>query len=317
MLSIRGLDVGIHKRGAATARVVKAVDLDVGDGEIVALVGESGSGKTMIGRSILRLLPPVARIDAGTIHFEGEDLVGASEARMRATRGARIGMVFQEPMVSLNPAMRVGAQMREAMDLHLGLPMGAARERCLEMLRRVRIPDPERCLAAHPHEFSGGMRQRIMLASVFAMRPRLLIADEPTTALDAIIQREVMEILVALAKEQGTSVLMVSHDLGLVAQYAHRVHVMRHGEVVESGPTQEVLLSPKHEYTRALLEALPARGAPSEAPPQGGAPLFEVRKLTVEFKRKAPVFWRRDSRFAALDAVDLDVRRGETLAIVG
>ena len=317
ILSIRGLDVAIHRRDAEPARVVKNVDLDVGAGEIVALVGESGSGKTMIGRSILRLLPPVARIDKGEIRFAGEELAGASEARLRAVRGAQIGMVFQEPMVSLNPALRVGYQMREAIDLHLGLAGGEAHARCVDMLRQVRIADPERCLAAHPHEFSGGMRQRIMLASVFAMRPKLLIADEPTTALDALIQREVMEILVGLAREHGTSVLMVSHDLGMVAQYAHRVHVMRQGEVVESGATQSVLLAPRHEYTRALLEALPARGASALAPPADARPLFEVRALTVEFKRKAAVFWKRAATFAAVDAVDLDIRQGETLALVG
>jgi peptide/nickel transport system ATP-binding protein len=316
ILAIRGLTVSVAKDEGARATVVDAVDLEVAPGEIVALVGESGSGKTMIGRSILRLLPPVARIDSGEVRFEGADLVRATQAELRRIRGARIGMVFQEPMVSLNPALRVGYQMAEALRLHGKLSAREIRSRSIAMLERVKIADPERCLACHPHEFSGGMRQRIMLASVFSTRPRLLIADEPTTALDAIIQKEVMETLVELARESGTAVLLVSHDLGLVAQYARRVAVMRRGVVVETGETRGVLLSPKHEYTRALLESLPRRdAAPPEAP--AGAPLFEVRGLKVDFPGKARWFWQRAPRVPAVDGVDLDVRSGETLAVVG
>ena len=316
ILAIRGLSVSVAKdQGRAT--VVDNVDLDVEPGEIVALVGESGSGKTMIGRSILKLLPPVARIDAGEIRFEGRDLVTATDAEMRAVRGARIGMVFQEPMVSLNPALRVGFQMAEAMRLHGAASADEARSRSIAMLKRVRINDPERCLACHPHEFSGGMRQRIMLASVFAMKPRLLVADEPTTALDAIIQKEVMETLVELAAESGTAVLLVSHDLGMVAQYARRVAVMRRGRIVETGETKSVLLGPKHEYTRALLESLPRRDATEEEGAKESTPLFEVRNLVVEFPGKATWFWQRAPRVRAVDGVDLDIREGETLAVVG
>ena len=316
ILAIRGLSVSVAKDAGARATVVDAVDLEVAPGEIVALVGESGSGKTMIGRSILRLLPPVARIDAGEIAFEGADIVRAGQAELRRIRGARIGMVFQEPMVSLNPALRVGYQMAEALRLHGSLSAREIHQRSIAMLERVKIADPERCLRCHPHEFSGGMRQRIMLASVFATRPKLLIADEPTTALDAIIQKEVMDTLVELAAESDTAVLLVSHDLGLVAQYARRVAVMRRGSIVETGNTRDVLLSPKHEYTRALLESLPRRDA---APEKGaaGAPLFEVRGLRVDFPGKAKWFWQRAPRVRAVDGVDLDVRSGETLAVVG
>lgn len=316
ILAIRGLSVSVAKdQGRAT--VVDRVDLDVEPGEIVALVGESGSGKTMIGRSILKLLPPVARIDAGEIRFEGNDLAVATDAQMRAVRGARIGMVFQEPMVSLNPALRVGFQMAEAMRLHGAVTAAEARGRSIAMLERVHIKDPERCLASHPHEFSGGMRQRIMLASVFAMKPKLLVADEPTTALDAIIQREVMETLVELARDSGTAVLLVSHDLGMVAQYARRVAVMRRGEIVESGETKSVLLGPRHEYTRALLESLPRRDPGADPGTKATAPLFEVRDLVVDFPGKARWFWQRTPRVRAVDGIDLDVREGETLAVVG
>ena len=317
VLAIRGLEVSVARDEGRRDTVVDRVSLEVGPGEIVALVGESGSGKTMIGRSVLRLLPGVARIDAGEILFEGSDLARATEAQMRRVRGAAIGMVFQEPMVSLNPALRVGFQMAEALRLHRGLSDGEARERAAAMLRRVRIADPERCLASHPHQFSGGMRQRIMLASVFATQPKLLIADEPTTALDAIIQKEVMEMLVELARESGTSVLLVSHDLGMVAQYAQRVAVMRRGAVVEAGATRDVLLAPKHEYTRALLESLPRRdlGAPAES--NAVEPLIEVRGLTVDFPGKPRWFWQRARKVRAVDGVDLDIRAGETLAVVG
>src|SRR5688500_7131327 len=316
ILSIRGLTVSVAKGEGVRATVVDAVDLDVAPGEIVALVGESGSGKTMIGRSILRLLPPVARIDAGEVRFEGVDLVRAPEPELRRIRGARIGMVFQEPMVSLNPALRVGYQMAEALRLHGRLTAREIRGRSIAMLERVKIVDPERCLDCHPHEFSGGMRQRIMLASVFATHPRLLVADEPTTALDAIIQKEVMETLVELAAESGTAVLLVSHDLGMVAQYARRVAVMRRGVVVETGETRDVLLAPRHEYTRALLEALPRRDEAAPAA-EAGAPLFEVRGLRVDFPGKPRWFWQRAPRVCAVDGVDLDVRSGETLAVVG
>jgi peptide/nickel transport system ATP-binding protein len=315
-MELRGLTVSVAREDRRMT-VVDRVDLTLGAGEIAALVGESGSGKTMIGRAILRLLPPAGRIDAGQILFEGRDLATASEEELRRIRGARIGMVFQEPMVSLNPALRVGYQLAEALRLHSRLTPAEVRERSLAMLRRVRIPDPERCLDCHPHEFSGGMRQRIMLASVFATQPRLLIADEPTTALDALIQKEVMETLVELARDTGTAVLLVSHDLGMVAEYASRVSVMRRGEVVEAGTTRSVLLSPRHEYTRMLLDSLPRRDLAEAAVASAAAPLIEVRDLRVEFPGKAKWFWQRAPRVPAVNGVDLDVREGETLAVVG
>jgi peptide/nickel transport system ATP-binding protein len=316
-LEIQGLSVGVRQAGATLRRVVDEVSFSIDPGRMVALVGESGSGKTMIGRAVLRLLPPVASIEGGRMLFKGEDLAAASEARMRAVRGRDIGMVFQEPMVSLNPALTVGFQMMEALKLHHRLSESEARKRALEMLERVKIVDPAGCFRAYPHQYSGGMRQRIMLASVLVMRPALLIADEPTTALDALIQKEVMDIMAALTRDFGTSVLLVSHDLGMVASYADHVVMLRHGKVVEEGDTQKILLAPKHEYTRMLLESLPQRQEGGGRREVGGESLVEIDKVSVEFRKKARFFWQKAERFRAVNDATLTLRRGETLAVVG
>ena len=317
-LDIQGLAVGVRQEDGTTRRVVDDVSFAIEPGRMVALVGESGSGKTMIGRAVLGLLPPVARIEAGKVLFKGRDLAAATEAELRAIRGREIGMVFQEPMVSLNPALTVGFQMMEALRLHHRLPEGEARKRALEMLERVKIADPAGCFRAYPHQYSGGMRQRIMLASVLVMRPALLIADEPTTALDALIQKEVMDIMAALTRDIGTSVLLVSHDLGMVASYADHVVMLRRGLKVEEGDTGTILLAPRHEYTRMLLESLPSRdrtpGARREAP---GESLVEIDRVSVEFRKKPRFFWQRPEAFRAVDEASLFLRRGETLAVVG
>jgi len=316
-LSIRNLSVGVLTPERSLRRVVDDVSFDIEPGQMVALVGESGSGKTMIGRTVLKLLPPVARIEAGQVLFQGKDLAPASEGEMRAVRGRHIGMVFQEPMVSLNPALTVGFQMMESLQLHHRLGAEEARSRALEMLERVKIADPAGCFRAYPHQYSGGMRQRIMLASVLVMRPALLIADEPTTALDALIQKEVMDITAALTRDIGTSVLLVSHDLGMVASYADRVVMLRHGQVVEAGETAQILLSPKHEYTRMLLESLPARKAAGDRRQASGETLVEIADVSVEFKKKARFFWQRPEMFRAVDRASLTLGKGETLAVVG
>ncbi len=316
VLAVRGLCVSIRQHGLAPRRVVDEVSFELKRGGVLALVGESGSGKTMIGRAILQLLPQVAHVDGGSIRFKGRELAGAGEKAMRAIRGRDIGMVFQEPMVSLNPALTIGYQMTEALRLHLRLGRDEAAQRCLKMLERVRIADPAGCFAAYPHQFSGGMRQRIMLASVLVMEPALLLADEPTTALDAIIQKEVMDIMLALTREMGTAVLLVSHDLGMVAHYADSVIVMRRGEALEAGPTDAILLAPRHDYTRALLEALPARSK-AKAPAAAGARLVDVRALSIDFTKEAALFWKKPQVFRAVDAVDLSLHQGETVAVVG
>ena len=317
VLGIRGLQVDVRTPERDWRRVVRDFDLDLQAGEIAALVGESGSGKTMIGRAILGLLPPVAEVRGGDIRFGDTALVGAGEARLRRLRGREIGMVFQEPMVSLNPSLRVGAQMTEALRLHHGLSASQARTQCLAMLERVRIADPVACFNAWPHQFSGGMRQRIMLASVLVMRPRLLIADEPTTALDAIVQKEVMDIMVSLSRDTSTAILLVSHDLSMVAHYADKVIVLRKGETLESGRCADILLSPRHEYTRALLGALPSRAAAPALPPSRARSLIEVQSLRVEFSRKAALFWRKPTMFRAVEDADFHIREHETLAVVG
>ena len=321
MLEVRDLGV-CFPLATGDLMAVDGVSFEVAPGEVVALVGESGSGKTMVARAVLDLLPPPARIAAGSIALQGRNLTALGAKAMQKVRGARIGMIFQEPMVSLNPAMTVGAQMAEAMRLHTELSKSEIRRKSIEMLERVRIRDAEHCLEAYPHEFSGGMRQRIMLASVLLPRPGLLLADEPTTALDVLIQKEVLDIMMEVTRDLGTSVLLISHDLGLVAKYAARTLVMRNGLVVEQGVTREVLLSPRHDYTRALLEALPgAAGAAASAPARGRAaearPLLEVEGLRVAFpgRRKWP--WSRPSKTVAVDGVDLRIGAGETLALVG
>lgn len=316
VLEVGQLCVAISGSGKSLRRVVDCVDFKIHAGEIVALVGESGSGKTMIGRSILQLLPAVARIESGTIRFCGMELFGASGDVMRAMRGREIGMVFQEPLVSLNPAITVGKQMVEALELHSGIGGDEARTRCLKMLERVRIHNPAACFDAYPHQFSGGMRQRIMLASVMVMQPKLLIADEPTTALDSLSQKEVMEILQELTRDAGTAVLLVSHDLSLVAHYSSRVVVLRSGKVVEAGSTAAMMRHPEQEYTRALLASLPFREDRGPAK-QTGSPLIQIRGLCVEYERPASRFWKKASTTRAVCNVDLDVYQGETLAVVG
>lgn len=297
-------------------RLVDGVSLEVGEGRIHAVVGESGSGKTLLARSILGLLPPGMRIDGGSIAFEGRDLTRLSHADMRRIRGKAIGMVFQEPMVSLNPCIRIGDQMAESLRIHTARTEDEIRRLSLEMLERIRLRDPAAALRAYPHEFSGGMRQRIMLASVLMMRPRLLIADEPTTALDALIQKEVLEIMVELTRELGTALMLITHDLGLVGQYAQDATVMRKGRVIEAGPVAALLAHPREAYTRELLAAVPKAGtAPSSR--EAGAPLLRVDSLTVTFAGKRRWPWSPRSDLAAVSAASLTVDAGETVAVVG
>jgi len=312
-LSVDALRLVAERSGHA---VVNDVSFDVKRGEFLAIVGESGSGKTMAARAILGLLPPGIRNTGGRITMDGTDLLALAPEALRALRGAKIGMVFQEPMVSLNPAMRIGAQMAEGLKLHTELDDAQIRERVLAMLARVQIRDPQRCIDAWPHEFSGGMRQRIMLASVMLLKPALLIADEPTTALDTLTQGEVLDLMTELAREQGTAVLLITHNLGLVARYAQRVVVLRQGERVEIGETAQVLRAPAHPYTRQLVDALPRR-APTVARAGTPVPLIEARQLSVAFPTKARGWFGRGGSHTAVDAVDLTVHAGETVAVVG
>jgi oligopeptide/dipeptide ABC transporter ATP-binding protein len=241
-------------------RVVRAVDgvsFDVGHGEIVGIVGESGSGKSATCLAVLRLLPASGHIVSGTLSLGGTDLRALSEARMRDVRGGRVAMIFQDPMTSLNPYLRIGEQLTETCEIHLKLGPAAAEARALELMKRVRIPDAERRLKSHPHELSGGMRQRVMIAMALLCDPELLIADEPTTALDVTIQAEILELMLELRRERNLSIILVTHDLGVVARTCDRVLVMYAGRIVESAPTRELFRAPFHPYTQALLRSLP------------------------------------------------------------
>jgi peptide/nickel transport system ATP-binding protein len=300
---------------AAGRELVKGVSLSVQRGEILALVGESGSGKTMIGRSILGLLPAGIRRSGGRIALDGHALDADDPKQLQSIRGAHVGMVFQEPLVSLNPALTIGRQMAEGLRLHRGLADAEIKQLSMAMLQRIGIIDPERCLASHPHQFSGGMRQRIMLASVMLLKPRLLIADEPTTALDTLTQQEVLETMVGLTREVGTAVLLITHNLGVVGRYAQRVVVLQQGQVVETGRTDAVLARPAHAYTQQLIGALPHAAGRTPRAPQG-EPVVSVRNLQVAFGRHASWLGKSTHKHA-VKGVDLDIHAGETVAIVG
>jgi peptide/nickel transport system ATP-binding protein len=306
-------DLFVRAGGGVAA--VDGISFAVRRGEILAVVGESGSGKTATARAVIGLLPAGLLLRSGSIRFENEDLAGAKPERLRRLRGPAIGMVFQEPMVSLNPALTVGAQLAEGLALHEKLPAAVIRARSVAMLARVGIADPENCLLSYPHEFSGGMRQRIMLASVMLLRPKLLIADEPTTALDTLTQAEVLDLMVELTRENGTAVLLITHNLGLVARYADRAVVMRAGRIVEEGEASALLAAPREPYTRALVDALPRR-APARAAPADGPALLRAENLVVAFGGRRR-FFAATRAVRAVDGVDLSVREGEAVALVG
>jgi len=305
----------LRLHGPRGAPILNGISFDVAAGEVLALVGESGSGKTMAARAVLRLLPPGVQRAGGQVLVEGRDVATLSDPEMRALRGCTVGMVFQEPMVSLNPAMTIGAQLLEGLRLHEKIGVDKARERAIEMLRRVQIADPAACLASYPHQFSGGMRQRIMLASVMLLKPKLLIADEPTTALDSLSQREVMEIMADLTRTMGTAVLLVTHDLHLVERYANSVVVLKRGDLIEAGPARQVLRAPRDAYTKSLIAALPQRDDHRPAIPQG-APLIEARNVSVAYPGAARMFARTAAKLA-VDAVSLAIMPGEVVAVVG
>lgn len=312
LVTVSNLSLTVGRGGR---EIVAGVSFEVAPGEMVGIVGESGSGKTQAARAIMGLTPPPLVVAGGSIRFEGIDVTQARPAELRKLRGARIGMVFQEPMTSLNPSMPIGRQLDEGLRLHRrDLSTPQRRERILEMLRRVGIRDPKAAVEAWPHEFSGGMRQRMMLASVMLLEPALLIADEPTTALDAVVQRDVLELMVDLTREHNTAVLMISHDLPMVARYTERMVVMQHGKVLETGTTAGILERPQHPYTRKLLDAMPRR-LPARAPIQE-APIVEVRNLVVDYAGHQRLFSRTGAK-RALNGIDLHVKPREVVAVVG
>jgi microcin C transport system ATP-binding protein len=315
LLSVRDLSVAFAQ-GGRELLAVDRVSFDVGNGETVALVGESGSGKSVTALSILKLLPyPVARHPSGTITFKGQNLLPLTEREMRRVRGDDITIVFQEPMTSLNPLHTIEKQIGEILLLHRGLTGAPARARIIEVLGQVGIPDPQSRLAAYPHQLSGGQRQRVMIAMALANEPDLLIADEPTTALDVTVQAQIIELLREVKKRLGMSLLFITHDLGIVRRLADRVCVMKEGKIVEQGAVERVFSAPEHPYTRALLAAEPK---PDPAPPQPDAPmLLEATDLKVWFPIKRGVLRRVIGHIKAVDGVSIALRKGETLGVVG
>lgn len=301
--------------GDQAQRVVEGVSFDIRKGETLALVGESGSGKSVTAHSILRLLPyPLARHPSGSIHYAGQDLLKLDEKKLRDIRGNRIAMVFQEPMTSLNPLHSVEKQINEVLALHKGLRGKAATARTLELLELVGIPEPRKRLKAFPHELSGGQRQRVMIAMALANEPELLIADEPTTALDVTVQLKILQLLKELQARLGMSLLLITHDLNLVRRIAHRVCVMQRGKIVEQASCDELFHAPKHSYTQELLGAEPS-GDPAAT--VAGKPLLEVEDLRVWFPIKKGVLRHTVDYVKAVDGINFSLPQGHTLGIVG
>ena len=309
LLSIRDLTIAF---GASQA--TRNVSFDIAPGETVALVGESGSGKSVTALSVLKLLPPTASL-SGQILFKGQDLVTAPPADLRAVRGNDISMIFQEPMSSLNPVHTVERQIGEVLAVHRGLRAGAARKRIIELLDAVGIPDPASRLAAYPHQLSGGQRQRVMIAMALANEPDLLIADEPTTALDVTVQAQILTLLKDLQQRLGMAMLFITHDLGIVKRVADRVCIMTQGEIVETGPVDTIFAAPQHAYTRHLLAAEP-QGRPPRSDPSAPS-IVDVSDLKVWFPVKRGLLRRTVGHIKAVDGVTLSIRRGETLGVVG
>jgi len=315
LLTVRNL--GVEFRGAnAAVPAVKGVSFDIAKGETLALVGESGSGKSVTALSILQLLPyPMARHPTGSIRFQGTELMGADERTLRGVRGDRIAMIFQEPMTSLNPLHTIEQQVNETLFLHKGLDRAAARKRTLELLRLVGIPTPEKRLGAYPHELSGGQRQRVMIAMALANEPDLLIADEPTTALDVTIQAQILELLKDLQQRFGMALLLITHDLGVVRKMADRVCVMNKGEIVEQAAVADLFVRPKHPYTQKLLAAEP-KGNPL-TPPTDARAVMTASDIKVHFPIKKGLLRRTVDYVRAVDGVSVDVREGHTVGVVG
>src|SRR6516164_5497747 len=315
LLIVRDLSIAFRSGGRETL-AVNRISFEIGKGETLALVGESGSGKSITALSILKLLPyPAARHPSGSINFKGTDLLPLDERRTRRVRGDDISIVFQEPMTSLNPLHTIEKQIGEILLLHRGLAGAAARERTIEVLTQVGIPDPQTRLKSYPHQLSGGQRQRVMIAMALANEPDLLIADEPTTALDVTVQAQIIALLKDLQARLHMSLLFITHDLGIVRKIAQRVCVMNGGKIVEQGPVEQVFTAPKHTYTRALLAAEPK---PDPAPPRPLSPVvISADDLKVWFPIKRGLLRSTVGHIKAVDGVSLAVRKGETLGVVG
>ncbi|WP_296571842.1 ABC transporter ATP-binding protein [Phreatobacter sp.] len=314
VLTLEGLSVRLPA-GADRPHAMKDVSLAIAGNEILCVVGESGSGKSMTANAIMRLLPTGVTIDGGQVLFDGRDLTQLTEAEMRAVRGSGIAMIFQEPMTALNPLRTIGDQIGEMFDIHTGLSKQEIAAKVLDLLAEVRIPDPKLAARAYPHELSGGQRQRAMIAMALALDPKVLIADEPTTALDVTTQAQILSLIKDLQKRKGTAVLFITHDFGVVAEIADRVAVMQYGLVVEQGPAVEVLNRPQHAYTKQLIAAVPPLKAPPPRP-ISAEPILTMRNVSKTFRTGG--FLGRGVRVThAVKDVSLVLPRGGTLGIVG
>lgn len=315
VLDIRGLSVTLPK-GADRKFAIEDISLSVGRGEIVCVVGESGSGKSVSAQTVMGLIPrkdltPVA----GEIMLQGEDLLKKTEIELRNLRGVKMAMIFQEPMTALNPVMQVGDQIGEMLEIHTSMSASERRERIIEVMNDVGLPDVDKMIDSYPHQLSGGQRQRIMIAMALALEPALLIADEPTTALDVTTQAQILDLIKDIQKRHGTGVLFITHDFGVVAEIADRVVVMQDGKVVEQGTAAQVLTKPREPYTKMLIASVPSLTPPKREPIIGGEPILATRGLEKVY---GTLGWFGGGRVVhAAKHVELEVRRGETLGVVG
>ncbi|XKH58845.1 ABC transporter ATP-binding protein [Halomonas sediminis] len=315
VLSIRDLTIALPASADRT-HAVEEVSYDVERGEIMCVVGESGSGKSMAANAVMGLLPKGVRATSGEAIFDGQNLLMLNERQHRKLRGLRIGMIFQEPMTALNPLMRVGAQIGEVFEAHGKLNSAQRRDRALELLIEVGLPQPEKAIRAYPFELSGGQRQRVMIAMALTLEPELLIADEPTTALDVTTQAQILELIADLQRRRGMAVMFITHDFGVVAEIATRVCVMREGRIVELGSAHAILENPQHPYTRALIEAIPSNAMPAARAASESRPLLEVKQLNKVFRSRGGLF-KSSREVHALKDVSFSMARGETVGVVG
>jgi peptide/nickel transport system ATP-binding protein len=312
-LSVEALTVALPNT-SSKLRVLNGIDVTVRQGETVCLVGESGSGKSVTSLAIMGLLPQVLQVASGKIKLQGQNLLPLSQTQMRELRAARVAMIFQEPMTALNPVLRIGDQIMEVMELHTELSSAERRRRTLMIMEEVHLPDVDRIFRSYPHELSGGQRQRIMIAMALVLEPILLIADEPTTALDVTTQKQILQLIDELQQKHGTAVLFITHDMGVVAEIADTVYVMRHGEVVEQGPVEQLLRHPREKYTRKLLGSVPSL-TPREPRPEVGEVVLEVEELNKVYGGGGVLKARPKAH--AVKNVSFKLSRGRTLGIVG
>lgn len=328
VLSVRDLVTEVATP-EGSRRVVDGLSFDLSAGETLCIAGESGSGKSMTALSLMRLLPePMARIAGGSVRLAGRELTTLSEAEMREVRGGDVAMIFQEPMTSLNPVLTIGRQLTEAIRAHRAVTKRLAADDALAALSAVKIAEPERRLKQYPHELSGGMRQRVMIAMALAGRPKVLVADEPTTALDVTVQAQILSLIKSLQREFGTAVILITHDMGVVAEMADRVVVMHDGRLVESGPVERIFAAPQAGYTQTLIASVPRLGAMAgysaplrartyQSAVRPAPPVLQVRDLTVGFDIRGGVLQRPVARVHAVEGVSFEIRPGETLSLVG